>query len=173
MGHFRRRLALMVFAIAAMLVTLGGGTLGFVLIEHYSVFDAFYMTLITVTTVGYEELHPLSFYGRIFNSFLIFFGVTMLLLAVGGMTQVIIELELTQYFGKRRTRKMIEKLQDHIIVCGFGLGCAAALFSGDLAMRALAGARLFPFAAPIGGTAMLLFWLAIAVIFAAGALRRD
>jgi uncharacterized membrane protein YgdD (TMEM256/DUF423 family) len=60
-----------------------------------------------------------------------------------------------------------------LIVCGFGLGCAAALFSGDLAMRALAGGRLFPFAAPIGGTAMLLFWLAIAVIFAAGALRRD
>ena len=44
----------------------------------------------------------------------------MMLLAVGGMTQVIIELELTQYFGKRRTRKMINKLEDHIIVCGFG-----------------------------------------------------
>src|ERR1700733_680740 len=96
------------------------GTLGFIWIEHYSPFDAFYMTLITVTTVGYQELHPLSFQGRIFNSFLIFFGVTMMLLAVGGMTQVIIELELTQYFGKRRTRKMIDKLQDHIIVCGFG-----------------------------------------------------
>src|ERR1700733_7892103 len=96
------------------------GTLGFIWIEHYSPFDAFYMTLITITTVGYEELHPLSFYGRIFNSFLIFFGVTMLLLAVGGMTQVIIELELTQYFGRRRTTKMINKLEDHIIVCGFG-----------------------------------------------------
>jgi uncharacterized membrane protein YgdD (TMEM256/DUF423 family) len=60
-----------------------------------------------------------------------------------------------------------------LIVCGFGLGCATVLFSGDLAMRALAGARLFPFAAPIGGTAMLLFWLAIAVIFAAGALRES
>src|SRR3984957_19523738 len=97
-----------------------GGTLGFVWIEHYTPFDAFYMTLITISTVGYAELHPLSFYGRIFNSFLIFFGVTVLLLAVGGMTQVIIELELTQFFGKRRTRKMIDKLQDHIIVCGFG-----------------------------------------------------
>jgi voltage-gated potassium channel len=78
------------------------------------------MTLITVSTVGYAEVHPLSFYGRIFNSFLIFFGVTMMLLAVGGMTQVIIELELTQYFGRRRTRKMINNLEDHIIVCGFG-----------------------------------------------------
>ena len=97
-----------------------GGTLGFVWIEHYTPFDAFYMTLITISTVGYAELHPLSFYGRIFNSFLIFFGVTIMLLAVGGMTQVIIELELTQYFGKRRTRKMINKLQDHIIVCGYG-----------------------------------------------------
>jgi voltage-gated potassium channel len=96
------------------------GTLGFVWIEHYSPFDAFYMTLVTISTVGYEEVHPLSFHGRIFNSFLIFFGVTMMLLAVGGMTQVIIALELTQYFGKRRTRKMINKLEDHIIVCGFG-----------------------------------------------------
>jgi voltage-gated potassium channel len=102
------------------LLIVGGGTLGFIWIEHYSPFDAFYMTLITVTTVGYQELHPLSFRGRVFNSFLIFFGVTMLLLAVGGMTQVIIELEFTQYFSKRRTRKMIDKLRDHIIVCGFG-----------------------------------------------------
>ena len=105
---------------SGVLLILTGGTLGFIWIEHYPPFDAFYMTLITITTVGYGELHPLSFWGRIFNSFLIFFGVTIMLLAVGGMTQVIIELELTQYFGKRRTRKMIDKLQDHIIVCGFG-----------------------------------------------------
>src|ERR1700685_191952 len=105
---------------SGILLIVTGGTLGFIWIEHYPPFDAFYMTLITITTVGYQELHPLSFYGRIFNSFLIMFGVTMLLLAVGGMTQVIIELELSQFFGKRRTRKMIEKLQDHIIVCGFG-----------------------------------------------------
>ncbi len=105
---------------SGILLILTGGTLGFIWIEHYSPFDAFYMTLITVSTVGYAEVHPLSFYGRIFNSFLIFFGVTMMLLAVGGMTQVIIELELTQYFGKRRTRKMINKLEEHIIVCGFG-----------------------------------------------------
>jgi voltage-gated potassium channel len=105
---------------SGILLIVTGGTLGFIWIEHYPPFDAFYMTLITISTVGYEELHPLSFWGRIFNSFLIFFGVTIMLLAVGGMTQVIIELELTQYFGKRRTRKMIDKLQDHIIVCGFG-----------------------------------------------------
>ncbi len=117
MLRFRRRLILIV---VALLLIVAGGTLGFVLIEQYPPFDAFYMTLITITTVGYGEIHPLSHAGRIFNSFLIFFGVTAMLLAVGGMTQAIIELELNQYFGKRRTRKMIESLHDHYIVCGFG-----------------------------------------------------
>ena len=88
------------------------------------------MTLITISTVGYGEVHTLSHAGRIFNSFLIFFGVTIMLLAVGGMTQAIIELELNQYFGKRRTKKMIDLLHDHYIVCGFGRvgrGAAAEL----------------------------------------------
>ena len=70
------------------------GTAGFVLIEKYSWFDAFYMTLTTITTVGYQELRPLSRSGRIFNSFLIFFGVGAMFLAIGAMTQTIIELEL-------------------------------------------------------------------------------
>src|SRR5262249_3665866 len=88
--------------------------------DHYPPFDAFYMTLITITTIGYGEIHPLSPAGRIFNSFLIFFGVTIILLAIGGMTQAVIELELNQYFGKRRNKRMIDKLKDHYIVCGFG-----------------------------------------------------
>ena len=125
MERFRKRF---IFIISALLVTQLGGTLGFILIEHYPVFDAFYMTLITISTVGYAEVHPLSYAGRIFNSFLIFFGVTVMLLAVGGMTQAIIELELNQYFGKRRTKKMIDHLKDHYIVCGFGrVGRGAAV----------------------------------------------
>jgi voltage-gated potassium channel len=125
MERFRKRFILIV---SALLVTQLGGTLGFILIEHYPVFDAFYMTLITISTVGYAEVHPLSYAGRIFNSFLIFFGVTVMLLAVGGMTQAIIELELNQYFGKRRTKKMIDHLKDHYIVCGFGrVGRGAAV----------------------------------------------
>ncbi|HTA68124.1 MAG TPA: NAD-binding protein [Bryobacteraceae bacterium] len=127
MRRFRNRLILIGFALVAILT---GGTLGFILIEGYPPFDAFYMTMITVSTVGYAEVHPLSHAGRVFNSFLIFFGVTIMLLAVGGMTQAIIELELNQYFGKRRNRKMIDKLNDHYIVCGFGRvgrGAAAEL----------------------------------------------
>src|ERR1700686_4758608 len=125
MRRFRKRLILIGIALVAILT---GGTLGFIFIEDYPPFDAFYMTLITVSTVGYAEVHPLSHAGRVFNSFLIFFGVTIMLLAVGGMTQAIIELELNQYFGKRRIKKMIDHLHDHYIVCGFGrVGRGAAL----------------------------------------------
>jgi voltage-gated potassium channel len=117
MGRVQRRLLFIALAMAA---TLSGGTLGFVLIEHYPLFDAFYMTLTTVTTVGYGELHTLSHAGRVFNSFLILFGVVVMLLAIGAMTQTIVELEFNQFFGKRRVKNMIEKLDGHIIICGFG-----------------------------------------------------
>jgi voltage-gated potassium channel len=100
--------------------TLVIGTVGFELIEGYSWFDGFYMTLTTITTVGYQEMRPLSHSGRVFNSFLILFGVSAMFLAVGAMTQTIIELELQDRYGKRRKRRMIENLHDHFIVCGFG-----------------------------------------------------
>ena len=96
----------------------------------YPPFDAFYMTLITMTTVGYAEIHPLSQAGRIFNSFLIIFGVTTIFIAVGAMTQTIIEIEFGDAIGKRRNKRMIEKLKDHYIICGFGRvgrGAAAEL----------------------------------------------
>jgi voltage-gated potassium channel len=96
------------------------GTAGFVVIEGYSWFDGFYMTLTTITTVGYQEVRALSRPGRIFNSFLILFGVTAMFLAVGAMTQTIIEVELQDRYGKRRKRRMIGQLKDHFIVCGFG-----------------------------------------------------
>jgi voltage-gated potassium channel len=116
-----RRLVRRAIIIAtALLFTLCIGTIGFHGIESYPVFDAFYMTLITITTVGYQELHRLSRAGRIFNSFLIVFGVTVIFLAVGAVTQTIIELELQDVYGKRRRKRMITELQNHFIVCGFG-----------------------------------------------------
>ena len=110
-------MALIAIALVSVLTC---GTVGFMWIEHYPVFDAFYMTLTTVTTVGYAEIRALSHAGRVFNSFLIFFGVTTIFLAVGAMTQTLIELELNQFFGKRRVKKMINKLEGHIILCGYG-----------------------------------------------------
>jgi voltage-gated potassium channel len=78
------------------------------------------MTLTTMTTVGYGEIHPLSHAGRVFNSFLIVFGVTTIFIAIGAMTQTIIELEFGDAIGKRRKKRMIDNLKDHYIICGFG-----------------------------------------------------
>jgi voltage-gated potassium channel len=117
MDHISRRLAFLAVAIG---FTLALGTAGFIVIEKYPPLDAFYMTLTTITTVGYREVHDLSRAGRIFNSFLIFFGVTTMFLAVGLVTQTAIELELHQFFDKRRMKGMIQNLRDHYILCGFG-----------------------------------------------------
>jgi voltage-gated potassium channel len=117
MDHLPRRLGIIALALA---LTLAFGTVGFVVIEGYPAFDAFYMTLTTITTVGYGEIRTLDHAGRVFNSFLIFFGVTVMLLAMGAMTQTVIELELNHFFGKRRIKNMIDKLEGHFIVCGYG-----------------------------------------------------
>src|SRR3954447_19237024 len=117
MNRLTRRFSLILLAIVTTLLI---GTVGFSVIEHYPPFDAFYMTLTTMTTVGYMEIHPLSTVGRVFNSFLIFFGVTTIFIAIGAMTQTIIEMEFGDAIGKRRNKRMIDKLKDHYIICGFG-----------------------------------------------------
>ena len=117
MSRLARRFLYILLAIAATLLI---GTMGFTLIDRYPPFDAFYMTLTTMTTVGYGEIHPLSHWGRIFNSFLIFFGVTTIFIAIGAMTQTIIEREFGEALGKRRSKRMIDKLKDHYIICGYG-----------------------------------------------------
>ena len=127
MNRLTRRLLRILLAIAATLLI---GTVGFTWIDHFPPFDAFYMTLTTMTTVGYGEIHPLSHAGRVFNSFLIFFGVTTIFIAIGAMTQTIIEMEFGDVIGKRRNKRMIDKLKDHFIICGFGRvgrGAAAEL----------------------------------------------
>ncbi|MBI3684338.1 MAG: potassium channel protein [Acidobacteria bacterium] len=104
------------------------GTLGFHLIEDYPLLDAFYMTLTTVTTIGYGEIHPLSQRGRIFNSILIFFGVGIMLHAIGVMTRALIEREFGELLGRGRTKRMLYNLSNHFIICGFGrVGRGAAL----------------------------------------------
>ena len=108
------------FVCGIILITLCVGTIGFSLIEGWGVFDAFYMTLTTITTVGYQEVRPLDRAGRVFNSFVIFFGVSAMFFAVGAVTQTIIELELADRYGKRKRNRMISQLHDHFVVCGFG-----------------------------------------------------
>ena len=125
MTRLVRRFLYILLAIAA---TLAIGTVGFTLIDRYPPFDAFYMALTTLTTVGYGEIHPLSFAGRIFNSFLIIFGVTTIFIAIGAMTQTIIEREFGEAIGQRRNKRMIDNLKNHYIICGYGrVGRGAAV----------------------------------------------
>ncbi|PWU12749.1 MAG: potassium channel protein [Terriglobia bacterium] len=127
MSRLARRLLFLVFAF---LLILTMGTAGFAWIAGYPVFDAFYMTLTTMTTVGYGEIHPLTRAGRVFNSLLIIFGFGMLSIGVGALTQTVIELEFGGAIERRRNKRMIDRLQDHFIVCGFGRvgrGAAAEL----------------------------------------------
>jgi len=115
MHRLARRFLFVALAITALLVI---GTVGFVFLEGYSFFEAFYTTLLTMTTVGYGD--NLHFSGRILNSFLLIVGVTTILVAIGAMTQTIIEAEFGEALGKRRNKRMIDKLQNHFIICGYG-----------------------------------------------------
>ncbi len=106
--------------VAGLVVIAFAGTVGFHFIEGWSWFDGFYMTLTTLTTIGYGETHPLSHSGRVFNSFLIFFGVGTLFLAIGSLTQALLEFELQSVFGRKRMEREISRLTGHYIICGAG-----------------------------------------------------
>ena len=96
------------------------GTIGFHVLEGWTWFDAFYMVLITVTTIGYTEVHQLSEVGRAFNVGVIIVGVGLVFLAIGALAQVLLEFELLNVFGRRRMERDIERLHDHYIICGAG-----------------------------------------------------
>ncbi|MGD8441051.1 MAG: potassium channel protein [Holophagae bacterium] len=97
-----------------------GGTLGYVLIEGMSVFDALYMTTITVTTIGFREVFPLSQSGRVFTMILAFAGVGVILLIASEFARVMLETDLRRVLGIRRELKLMNKLKNHIVVCGHG-----------------------------------------------------
>jgi len=96
------------------------GTFSFHFIEGWTYFEGFYMTLMTLTTVGYGEVHPLSLLGRIVASSLMLGGVAAVFISIGILVDVVIKLELADTFGRKRRLHMIEKLTDHYIVCGAG-----------------------------------------------------
>lgn len=103
------------------------GTAGFHFIEGWPWFDGLYMVITTLTTIGYQETHPLSHAGRVFNVFVIFAGVALVFLAIGTLTQALLEFELQNFFGKRRMERDIERLSGHYIICGAGrVGRSAA-----------------------------------------------
>ena len=118
--HFKKIL----LAIALVVVV---GTIGFHYIEGWTWFDGFYMVVTTLTTIGYQETHPLSHAGRVFNVGVIVAGVSLVFLGIGALTQALLEFELRSFFGRRKMEREIDRLTDHYIICGAGrVGRSAA-----------------------------------------------
>ncbi len=110
--------------ILVVMILIGGlwltGIIGYETIEGWSCLDSVYMTAISLTTVGYGEVHPLSTQGRIFTIFLLTLGVGLFFYSLGLMAEAIIEGHVKGYFGKRKMEKAINKLYHHFIICGYG-----------------------------------------------------
>jgi voltage-gated potassium channel len=107
-------------AFAALLALTAIGVLGYVVIVGMSFMDALYMTVITLSTVGYREVQPLGTAGEVFTIGLIFGGFGIVLYSAGLIAREIIEGEFQRTFGRRKVQRQIEQVSDHFIVCGFG-----------------------------------------------------
>lgn len=103
-----------------LLIILAVGTGGYMLIEGAGFLDSLYMTIITITTVGYDETFILGTEGRIFTIFLILIGVGFVLYVFSKITEDVIEGGLQKTFGRMKMKKGVAKLRDHFIVCGYG-----------------------------------------------------
>ena len=108
------------FSLLILLATIALGTVGYTLIEGWSPFDSLYMTVITLATVGFREVHDLTPEGKAFTMVLIVFGAGIIAYTVGSLIQFMMEGQLQNILGRRKLEKEIEKLQGHYIVCGYG-----------------------------------------------------
>lgn len=100
--------------------TIAFGTFGYHLIEGMPFFDAFYMTMITISTVGFSEIKPLSTAGRILTILIISTGITIGAYTIGTLLRMFIEGEFGRIFGRRKLERNISAMQGHFIICGFG-----------------------------------------------------
>lgn len=121
--HFRDLYLSLFFVIGLIVV----GTIGFILIDDYPVVDAFYMTIITMSTVGFGEIHPLSQAGRIFASFLIIVSFSTFAFTVSSITKYLMSGEYKTFFRDLKVNKEISNLENHVIVCGYGRTGAQAV----------------------------------------------
>ena len=117
MKELRKRLIL---AMALLALVVSFGTAGYMVIERWNLLDSVYMTIITLASVGYKEIHDLSLNGRIFTIVLIIIGLGSVAFALSAGAKIILEGELQEVYGRKRLEKKIRELKDHYIVCGYG-----------------------------------------------------
>src|SRR6266571_5429048 len=114
-GKFRVR-----HAVIAVVCAIGVGSISFHLIEGWSILDSLYVTVQTVTTVGFGDVTPKSIQGRIFATIFMMVGVGVVLYALTSTVQSIVQSELVNTFGERRRSRKMSKLRNHFIICGAG-----------------------------------------------------
>jgi len=103
-----------------LIITMAFGTGGYVIFEGMPLFEAFYMTLITISTVGFSEVRPLSDVGRWITIIIIILGISLLTYTLGQVARIFVEGELRKILGRRKLEKQIASLKDHYIICGYG-----------------------------------------------------
>jgi voltage-gated potassium channel len=96
------------------------GIAGYMLIEHFNFMEALYMTTITVTTAGFAEVRPLTSAGRMFTTFLLIFSFMAMAFVLTRLTQYIISGEVNKFFKNRKIMKAIDKIHNHVVICGYG-----------------------------------------------------
>jgi voltage-gated potassium channel len=114
------RTKILIISVVLFFGLLALGVLGYMVIEGWPFMDALYMTVITIATVGYGEVHKVSAAGQIFTVLLIFLGVGFFLYVVGNAVQFLVEGRIRHVLGRRILDKQINKLKDHFIICGYG-----------------------------------------------------
>jgi voltage-gated potassium channel len=106
---------------AALLVAiLCFGTVGYMTIEKWRFLDALYMTVITITTVGFGEIHPVSDTGQVFTIILIFLGIGIVAYSLGLVAQAMVLFQMREILGRRKLGMIKKSMKDHYIVCGYG-----------------------------------------------------
>jgi len=114
---FKKKL---IISLLLFIIVLLSGTTGYYCIEGWNIFDSLYMTVITLSTVGFHEVEPLSRAGKAFTIGLIFFSLGVVAFAVNYGLKAIFEGEIQDVFGRRKLKKTIDSLQNHYIICGYG-----------------------------------------------------
>ncbi len=117
MKELRKRL---VFSLIFITFIITVGSAGYMLIEGWNCLDSLYMTIITIASVGFKEVHDLSPNGRIFTIILIISGVGSVAYALATVAKIVLEGEIKEIFGRKRLEKKIKELKNHYIVCGYG-----------------------------------------------------
>ncbi|MEW6616357.1 MAG: potassium channel protein [Thermodesulfobacteriota bacterium] len=110
----------LIFAIISLIIILFIGTIGYTLIQKWDILDSLYMTIITITTVGYGEVSKLGAPGKIFTIVLIIGGVGIAAYIVGSISKMMVEGEIIRILGRRKLEKQIQALKNHYIICGCG-----------------------------------------------------